>query len=102
MDANLEEKAKRRANFCGVFSNANRVMILWTLADREMSVTEIAAAINASLQNTSQHLSLMKAQDILSSRRDGQTIYYRIEDNHLKELCFLLHQVHQQELVLEE
>jgi ArsR family transcriptional regulator, virulence genes transcriptional regulator len=102
MDANLEEKAKRRANFCSIFSNANRVMILWTLAGREMSVTEIAAAINTSLQNTSQHLSLMKAHDILSSRRDGQTIYYRIEKDHSEELCFLLHQVHQQEPVLSE
>jgi len=102
MDAKLEEKAKRRADFCSVFSNANRVMILWTLAGREMSVTEIASAIDSSLQNTSQHLSLMKAQDILSSRREGQTIYYRIEDNYLKEFCFLLHQVQQYKPILEE
>jgi DNA-binding transcriptional ArsR family regulator len=102
MDAKLEEKAKRQADFCSVFSNANRVMILWTLAGREMSVTEIASAIDSSLQNTSQHLSLMKEREILSSRRAGQTIYYRIEDNHLKEFCLLLYQVRHQKPVLEK
>lgn len=94
MDVKLEEEAKRRADFCSIFSNANRVLILWTLAKSEMSVTEIASAINSSLQNTSQHLSLMKAQKILASRRDGQTIYYRVETNHAKNFCFLMHQIH--------
>lgn len=102
MDTNLADEANRRANFCSVFSNANRVMILWELSEGEMSVTEIASAINASLQNTSQHLSLMKAQDIVSTRRDGQTIYYRIVDNPSQQLCFLLNQVHQKIRVLGE
>lgn len=100
--AKLAERAIRRANFCSVFSNPFRVLILWSLAEGEMSVTEIACAINSSLQNTSQHLSLMKSQDILSSRRDGQTIYYRIEHDHFKEMCCILDQIHQEELLMEE
>jgi len=94
MEHDLKERAEKRADFCSVFSNANRVLILWALAGKELSVTEIALAIEASLQNTSQHLSLMKDYDILDCRRDGQTIYYRIKDNQFDEFCFLLHQVH--------
>jgi len=55
-------------------------LILWVLAKGEKSVGEIAAAVEASLQNTSQHLRLMKDRGILTGRREGQTIYYRIAD----------------------
>jgi DNA-binding transcriptional ArsR family regulator len=82
--------AESQADICGVFGNANRVLILWALGKREMSVGEIASAIDCSLQNTSQHLRLMKDKDILASRREGQTIYYRIKQNKLMEGCRLL------------
>jgi DNA-binding transcriptional ArsR family regulator len=58
--------------------------------DEEKAVTTIAQAIGASLQNTSQHLSLMRGAGILESRRDGQTIYYHIADVHRFGHCRLL------------
>jgi DNA-binding transcriptional ArsR family regulator len=82
--------AESQAQVCGVFGNANRVLILWALGEREMSVGEIASVIDCSLQNTSQHLRVMKDKDILASRREGQTIYYRIKQNELMEGCRLL------------
>ncbi len=54
-----------------------------------MSVGEIASVIDSSLQNTSQHLRLMRDKDILTSRRDGNTVYYRIKQNELMEGCRL-------------
>jgi len=62
-----------------VFGNPSRVLIVWALGERELSVTDIASAIECSLQNTSQHLHLMKNKGILTSRRDGNTIYYRVK-----------------------
>ena len=78
MDAELLERARQQSSLCRIFGNPNRVLILWTLAERECSVSEIASAIDASLQNTSQHLHLMQARGILGSRRKGNTIYYRL------------------------
>jgi DNA-binding transcriptional ArsR family regulator len=89
-DLELIELAKNQAGICGVFGNAKRLLILWTLGEGEMSVSEIASAIDCSLQNTSQHLHLMKDRHILASRREGQTIYYRIKHNELMEGCRLL------------
>jgi DNA-binding transcriptional ArsR family regulator len=89
-DEEILALAESQAEICGVFGNANRVLILWALGKREMSVSEIASAIDCSLQNTSQHLRLMKDKDILASRREGQTIYYRIKQNKLMEGCRLL------------
>jgi DNA-binding transcriptional ArsR family regulator len=64
-----------------VFSNPNRVLILWLLMDTEKTVSEIARAIGASKPRTSQHLLLMKHGNILESHREQKNIYYRILDN---------------------
>ncbi len=90
MDSKLRALAENQAAICSVFANAKRVMILWSIAEYEKSVTEIAQDIDASMQSTSQHLHLMKRHDILKSRREGQTIYYRIGDNELFRFCGLL------------
>ena len=77
----IKELAKERAEIYQVFSNDKRVLIFWLLAKNEaMSVNEIAEAIGTTIQNTSQHLRLMKTKNILDSTRDGQTIHYRIAD----------------------
>jgi DNA-binding transcriptional ArsR family regulator len=91
----LLELAESQASICGVFGNAKRLLILWALGEQEMSVSEIASAIDCSLQNTSQHLRLMKDKDILASRREGQAIYYRIKQNEFMEGCQLLFQARQ-------
>lgn len=76
----MKARAQEQANICRVFANATRILILWTLAEHEKSVGEIAEAIDASLQSTSQHLRIMKQRNVVTSRRNGQTIYYRISE----------------------
>ena len=66
MDAEVTELdvvrlAESQSALCSVFANPKRVLILWSLAEHEKAVSAIAHSIDASLQNTSQHLSLMKA-----------------------------------------
>jgi DNA-binding transcriptional ArsR family regulator len=81
MDTRMFRQAQEQAQYCQVFSNARRILILWALGTEEMSVSDIASEVGASIQNTSQHLRLMRDRGILSSRRDGQTIYYRVVNN---------------------
>ena len=81
MDEKLYIQAKKQAEYCRVFSSAKRILILWILGTGEMSVSEIASALDISLQNTSQHLRLMKDKGILISRRESQNIFYRVEIN---------------------
>jgi DNA-binding transcriptional ArsR family regulator len=87
MDLHPETTAHEQAYFCRVFSNATRVQILWALRDEEMSVGAIADAVGASLPNVSQHLSVMKGCRVVSSRRAGQTIYYRVDREVLESQC---------------
>lgn len=86
----LTELAQQQAEMCKVFSSSRRVLIYWLLADSEMSVGEISEAVGASMQNTSQHLRLMKDKGVLKSHREGQTIYYRIANEDLITSCPVL------------
>lgn len=100
MDAYVLELARQQAELCKIFGNANRILILWALADQELSVSDIAEAIDSSLQNTSQHLRLMRDKGILASRREGHTIYYHLQPCDLPERCPMLHSlVHDDTLV---
>lgn len=90
LSADILLLAQRQATLCKVFSSAQRVLILWFLAERERTVSEIAVALGASLSSTSQHLHLMELNDVLESRRKKQNIYYRLADNELLQSCLVL------------
>jgi len=94
MEPSLSEAAQslaqRQAALCKVFSSAQRVLIVWLLAGKELTVSEIASALGASLPSTSQHLHLMELNDILESRREGHNIYYRLAENDLLKNCLVL------------
>ena len=86
----IQELAERQATLCKVFSNSQRILILWFLAEKERTVSEIAEAIGASLPSTSQHLHLMELSNVLESRRERQNIYYHIAKNELLHDCLVL------------
>jgi ArsR family transcriptional regulator len=93
--------ARKQANLCRVFGNDCRIMIVWSLVGRELSVSEIAEEVGTSLQNISQHLTVLKRHEIVVARREGQTIYYRIADKEwIHDLPILL-KVHRHDLVEE-
>jgi ArsR family transcriptional regulator len=78
MQREVVELARRQAEICRLFGNPIRVMILWALKQHAMNVSDLASAAHASVQNTSQHLRLMKDRGILTAQREGNTIVYRI------------------------
>ena len=90
MRPELFESAHNQAALCSIFGNPSRVLIMWILGERELSVGDIASAIECSLQNTSQHLRLMKDRGLLTSRRDGHTIYYRVNYDERLANCGLM------------
>lgn len=98
MDAKFYEQAIQQAEICKIFGSPTRILILWSLDGNEMSVSDIAEAIDTSLQNTSQHLRLMKDRGILTSRREGHSTYYRINGVSLLQDCAILRQAMQDPL----
>lgn len=78
IESEIWQWAETQARLYQVLTNPRRLLILRALAEQEMSVGDIAALVGASLQNTSQHLHLMKDRGLIESRRDGQTVFYSI------------------------
>lgn len=82
-----------QAEICKTLANAKRLEIINTLCSRELTVGEIADKMDIRTANLSQHLSIMKAKGILSSRRDGVHIYYSITNPKVVQACSLMKEV---------
>jgi ArsR family transcriptional regulator, virulence genes transcriptional regulator len=76
----FEESAGRAAALLRLLGNEKRLMVLCQLADGELSVGEIQSRVGLSQSALSQHLALLREEGVVSTRRESQTIYYRIVD----------------------
>jgi DNA-binding transcriptional ArsR family regulator len=93
--ADLARKASEAAQLLKLLANENRLLILCRLAlARELSVNDLAEAVGLSQSALSQHLAKMRADGLLATRRDAQTIYYRIADPNAARLLALLKSIY--------
>ena len=76
----FQDNAARAAALLRLLGNERRLMILCQLADGELSVGEIQPRVGLSQSALSQHLALLREEGVVTTRRSGQTIYYRLAD----------------------
>jgi DNA-binding transcriptional ArsR family regulator len=89
--AELESKAAEAAALLKLLANENRLLILCRLALKgEMAVGDLAAAVGLSQSALSQHLARMREEGLVATRREAQTIFYRIANENAKRLLNLL------------
>jgi DNA-binding transcriptional ArsR family regulator len=69
-----------------MLADATRVQVLWSLADREMSVNELAEHVGKPAPSVSQHLAKLRMARLVQTRRDGTTMFYSLENNHIRQL----------------
>lgn len=67
------------ASFLSAMGNAKRLHMLHLLAEGEMSVTVLADEVGLSQSSTSQHLAILREQELVQTRRAAQTIYYSLQ-----------------------
>lgn len=76
--AKLEANALRACNLLKAMANPARLMVLCQIADGEKSVNELAQAVGLSQSGLSQHLTVLRSRNLVTTRRAGQTIYYSL------------------------
>ena len=81
------------ADICKTLGNAKRIEILNALENRELTVGELAGILGISPANVSQHLAIMRQKGILTTRREGINIYYRISNPKVSQACALMREV---------
>lgn len=69
-----------------MLADATRVQVLWALADHEMSVNELAEHVGKPAPSVSQHLAKLRMARLVRTRRDGTTIFYSLENDHVRQL----------------
>jgi len=77
----LAEHAQEAAALLKQLSNQHRLMILCSLIDSELSVTELNSRTNLSQSALSQHLASLRNAGLVQTRREAQTIFYQLQGN---------------------
>ena len=78
--AELEASAGPAARLMRLFGNEQRLMLMCRLSEGECAVGELASFAGLSQSACSQHLARLRAEGVISPRREAQTIYYAIAD----------------------
>lgn len=78
--AAFESSAAAAASLLRALANEKRLLVLCQLGDGELAVGALQARLGMSQSALSQHLALLREEGIVATRREGQTIHYRISD----------------------
>lgn len=80
------DKAEMLARLFKIFSDPSRLRILTVLGEQEMCVCDIAVFLDVSESAISHQLRHLRIANLVRNRRVGPVLYYRLADEHVKEL----------------
>ena len=94
--AELEELT---ASVCHALNDPKRLMILYALSDRALSVGELCDELGASQSNVSQHLAVLRDRGLVETSRAARRVFYSLRDRRVLDAVDLLRNVMGDELV---
>ena len=83
----------RAAGIARALADPKRLCVLEQLAEGERSVSDLSRDVGCQVPNMSQHLSVLRSAGLVSSRREGTTVLYRLADARVLDAYRLLQQV---------
>ena len=88
-----EEKLYDLAELFKVFGDTTRIKIIYALFEEEMCVCDIAELLNMTQSAISHQLRVLKQARLVKFRKEGKTVYYSLDDNHINQIfnCGLCH-----------
>jgi ArsR family transcriptional regulator, virulence genes transcriptional regulator len=84
--ASNEVERQRSAVIARALSDPKRLCVLETLASGERSVSDLSRDVGCQIPNMSQHLAVLRSAGLVSARRDGSTVFYRLADPRVLEV----------------
>jgi ArsR family transcriptional regulator, virulence genes transcriptional regulator len=92
--SDLNKKAGAAEQLLKALANRHRLMILCELHRGERSVTTLQEAIGLSQSALSQHLARLRADSLVSTRREAQTIHYALASDEVRRMIALLYELY--------
>ena len=88
-----EPDRQRYAAVGRALADPKRLCVLESLASGELSVSDLSATVGCQVPNMSQHLSVLRSAGLVTSRRDGNTVLYRLSDPRVLEAYRLIQDI---------
>src|SRR4026208_1007950 len=88
--ATREKEFERTAVVGRALADPKRLCVLESLAAGELSVSDLAVRVECQVPNMSQHLAVLRSAGLVSTRRMGNTIFYRLTDERVLEAYRLI------------
>lgn len=88
----LRASADKACSLMRVMANADRLMLLCLLSQGEQSVGEIEVILDIRQPTLSQQLTVLREAELVATRREGKSIFYRISSQAAMAVMQVLHQ----------
>ena len=72
-----------------IFGDSTRIKILYSMFDAELNVGEMSKILNLSQSSVSHQLRILKDAKLVKFRRDGRSMYYSLDDDHVRMILAL-------------
>jgi DNA-binding transcriptional ArsR family regulator len=89
---------KMQADICKTLSDPKRLMLVHELRDGELSVGQLGTRLELPQANVSQHLAILRKRGIVSTRREGTTVFYTLASCKIGEACDMVRSVLSEQL----
>lgn len=89
----MVRKARDASDFLKALAHETRLLLLCYLAERERSVTELESVLSLRQPTVSQQLARLRLDGLVTTRRDGKTIYYSIADEKLHQVIRVIYDI---------
>ena len=92
--SSLENEVNQlHSEICAGLADPKRILILYALAEDSKNVTELAEFLGLPQPTASRHLKLLRERSLVTSQRDGTSIYYSIADERIIQALDILRAV---------
>ena len=88
--ASNETDLRRYADVGRALADPKRLCVLESLAGRELSVRDLSTVVGCQVPNMSQHLAVLRSAGLVTTRREGSTVFYRLADPRVLEAYRLI------------
>ena len=90
----LMRNARKASDFLKALSHENRLLLLCLLAEGERSVTELENILSLRQPTVSQQLARLRLDDLVTTRRDGKTIYYSLANEDVRRVISVIYDMY--------
>ena len=93
LTVSAEPDRQRYAAVGRALADPKRLCVLESLALGELSVGGLSARVGCQVPNMSQHLAVLRSAGLVTTRREGSTVYYRLTDQRVLEAYRLIQDI---------